>query len=131
MALLAVVWLNLALAPCAMAMGAQMGDHMGDHMSAQMSASMSHDEAPCSHCPPKQSHCDTELSGACALQAQVSGDSALTSLSLDHHSPDLAPLPVVVAFLAPPALQSQARPPDRRVPETGLALHKRFCVYLK
>jgi len=127
LALLTVVWLNLALAPCAMSMGTQMGEKMSGHMSA----SMMDDEAPCSHCPPKKSHCDTDLSSQCVLEAQVSTDSALTNLSLDHHSPEFAPMSVVVEFMPPTAKQVEAPPPDTVISVPGISLQKRFCVYLK
>lgn len=136
LALLTVVWLNLALAPCAMAMGAHSGEKMSGHMSASMmdDAVMDHSmmdhEPPCSHCPPDLSQCDTEISSPCALEAQVSGDSALTNLSLDHHSPDLAPMPVV-EFMPPATRQFQAPPPDIANSVAGVSLQKRFCVYLK
>jgi hypothetical protein len=132
LALLTVVWLNLALAPCAMSMGTQLGEKMNGHLSAStMDHSMMDHEPPCSHCPPEQSHCDTDLSGPCALEAQVSSDSALTNLSLDHHSPGLALTPFVVEFMPPPAKQIEAPPPDTVNSAAGVSLQKRFCVYLK
>lgn len=137
LALLTVVWLNLALAPCAMSMGTQLGEKMNSHMSAStmdhavMDHSMMDQEPPCSHCPPEQSHCDTDLSGPCALEAQVSSDSALTNLTLDHHSPGLALTPVVVEFMPPVGKQLEAPPPDIGNSVVGVSLQKRFCVYLK
>ena len=137
LALLTVVWLNLALAPCAMSMSTQMGEKMNSHVSAStvdhsmMDHSIMDQEPPCSHCPPEQSHCDTDLSSQCALEAQVSTDSALINLFLDHHSPDLAPMPFVVEFMPPTAKQFEAPLPDIGNSVVGVSLQKRFCVYLK
>ena len=132
LALLMVVWLNLALAPCAMAMGTQLGEKMNSHVSAStVDHSMMDQEPPCSHCPPAQSHCDTDLSGPCALEAQVSSDSALTNLTLDYHSPGLALTPVLVEFMPPAGKQFEAPPPDIGNSVVGVSLQKRFCVYLK
>ena len=147
LALLSVVWLNLALAPCAMSMAAQVGEKMPGQVSASvmdhstmdhsmmdhstMDHSTTDQSPPCSHCPPGLSDCDTELSGQCALEAQVSGDSALTNPGLDHHSPGFATMPVVVEFMPPPLKPFQGPPPDIVDSVAGVSLQKRFCVYLK
>lgn len=137
LALLTVVWLNLALAPCAMSMSSQVGEKMNSHMGAttmdhaMMDHSMMDQEPPCSHCPPEQPQCDTDLASQCALEAQVSSDSALTNLSLDHYSPAFATMPVVVEFMPPPLKQLDRPPPDVADSVAGVSLQKRFCVYLK
>jgi hypothetical protein len=145
LALLAVVWLNLALAPCAMSMGTPMGDGMSHEMghdmdssmgqSSSMGQAMSHStgsgEPPCSHCPPNQSACDTEPSGQCALQAQVIDDQGVTGLSLAQPLPHFAAAPAVMEFIPHPVTQSVDRPPKSLLRAPGIALHKRFCVYLK
>lgn len=131
LALLTVVWLNLALTPCAMSMEIPVDSHAGNHMGESMPAPMADHDAPCSHCPPGQFQADTSLPGPCALEAQVADDSALLNPFLDQHASALALVPVVVQFMPRVAEQSVERPADTIPLSPGIALHKRFCVYLK
>ena len=131
LALLSVVWLNLALTPCAMSMALPVDSHADHHMTGSMPAPMADHDMPCSHCPPGQPQGDATLPGPCALEAQVADDSALLNPFLDHHATALAPPPVVVQFMPRPAEQSVERPADNIPLSPGVALHKRFCVYLK
>jgi hypothetical protein len=139
LALLTVVWLNLALAPCAMSMAipveshtnSHVGAHPDSHMDGHMAAPMADQGAPCSHCPPGQSRSDAPPSGPCALEVQVADESALVNPVLDHHASALALAPVVVEFVSRVAERSLERPPDQPPFSPGTALHIRFCVYLK
>ena len=135
LALLTVVWLNLALTPCAMSMAAPVGSHPDSHMDSHpvghMAAPVVDQAAPCSHCPPGQSQSDSSLPGPCALEVQVADESALLNPILDHHASALALAPVVMEFVPLVVQRSLERPPDRVPLSPGVALHKRFCVYLK
>jgi hypothetical protein len=139
LALLTVVWLNLALAPCAMSMtipvdshtNSHMGAHPDSHMDGHMAAPIADQGAPCSHCPPGQSQSDAPPSGPCALEVQVADESALVNPVLDHHASALALAPVVLEFVSRAAERSLERPPDQLPCSPGTALHVRFCVYLK
>lgn len=118
LALLATVWLNLALAPCAMALGGL----------AAGVPDVAAEAPPCDHCPPRLSHCDTEQSSQCALEAQVVDDSALVPGDLPL--PAMAPAPE----LSGPSEARSARlpipPPEGQGGVCGPPLHKRYCVYL-
>ncbi|MCJ7558346.1 MAG: hypothetical protein MUP90_15730 [Gammaproteobacteria bacterium] len=131
LALLTVVWLNLALTPCAMSMAMPVDSHPDTHMGGSMAAPTADHDAPCSHCPPGQSQSDTSLPGPCALEAQVADDSALLNPFLDHHASALALVPVIIQFMPRIAEQSVERPAHSIPLSPGIALHKRFCVYLK
>ena len=143
LALLTVVWLNLALTPCAMSMAApvdshadshadsHMDSHVNSHPGGHMAAPVVDQAAPCSHCPPGQSQSDSSLPGPCALEVQVADESALLNPILDHHASALALAPVVMEFVPLVVQRSLERPPDRVPLSPGVALHKRFCVYLK
>jgi hypothetical protein len=143
LALLAVVWLNLALAPCAMSMSSRAddgsshgvghagGEGMGQQTDHPMGEPMSPAQAPCHHCPPNQSSCDTALSSPCALQAQLRDDPAVSGLPAYHPLPFFAAAPAVVEYSPHPVRQSLDRPPGSMLSPPGVALHKRFCVYLK
>ncbi len=135
LALLTVVWLNLALTPCAMSMAAPVDSHADSHVDSHpgghMAAPVVDQAAPCSHCPPGQSQSDSSLPGPCALEVQVADESALLNPILDHHASALALAPVVMEFVPLVVQRSLERPPDRVPLSPGVALHKRFCVYLK
>ena len=135
LALLTVVWLNLALTPCAMSMAAPVDSHADSHVNSHpgghMAAPVVDQAAPCSHCPPGQSQSDSSLPGPCALEVQVADESALLNPILDHHASALALAPVVMEFVPLVVQRSLERPPDRVPLSPGVALHKRFCVYLK
>ena len=142
LALLTVVWLNLALAPCAMSMAIPVDSHTNTHTNSHMdahpdshtgghvAAPTADQAAPCPHCPPGR-EADSSLPGPCALEVQVADESALLNPALDHHASTLAPPPVVMAFVSRVAEASLERPPDRVPFSSGIALHERFCVYLK
>lgn len=119
LALLSTVWLSLALAPCAMALGELPGAEPG----------MAAEAPPCDHCPPSQSHCDTEQSSQCALEAQVVEDSALFP-SGDQPQPVMAPAPELSGHSRACSAQLAVPPSDGQSQAFGPPLYKRYCVYL-
>lgn len=124
LALMLLVWANMALAPCAMAASVPAGDHMnGSHMLVA--------DAPCAHCPPEHSRCDTDQSNQCYLEAQVLDGSALRGPAFDYPTLQFALAPSVAEFSPNPAKQAVYFLPQYVLPPPGTALHKRFCVYLK
>lgn len=129
LALMLVVWANMALAPCAMAASAPTGGHMdGSHLDG---AHVPVVDAPCAHCPPEHSRCDTDLSSQCSLEAQVLDGSAVRGPVFDYPTLQFALAPSLAEFSPNPAKQAVHLLPQYVLPPPGTALHKRFCVYLK
>jgi len=120
-ALLAVVWLNMAVAPCAMAF--ESADH------------------DCPHCPPAEEHAMAghhghgEVERSCATMQSQCCDLAEATVDTrndnSRNSPDVVYISApVVANLspAPPRITVAADPPDP--PPASRRLHALNCVYL-
>lgn len=122
-----VVWLNLALQPCAMALGGEM-----DH--------------DCPHCPPshEQQHdghdtasndmqCATDAAAYSVLD-EFNYDGRLATLKLKDTSNDLPVAIVSVAELVPnvqPTRVAIPCPTRRPPPGSRTPLNVLYCVYLK
>ena len=121
--LLAIAWLNLALTPCALAIGAEHdcphSPPAGHHEMAGHGEHM--DEHPCA-----------SMQDACCEIPNASVDRRAGTVKFDD-SPEVVVITTPVASeLAdqPPAHHlPSADPPDP--PDKLRALHKLFCVYLK
>lgn len=111
LAALGVVWLNMVLNPCAMALGEP-------------------DEPDCPHCPPVQ-HCDEQISESCRFIDSIDSDGRTHQTQVPDFSDYAYALPPVPAPVANLAIDVSAitsfllttGPPGPR-------LHIRYCVYL-
>jgi hypothetical protein len=124
--LLAIVWLNLALTPCAVAFDTE-GGCAHDPPSGHQDMAGHHD-----HGEQKEAHSCASMHEACCEIADASVDSRGGSIEFDN-STDLE----VLAAYPPDQLATKtlarylatADPPDP--PVGNQPLHKLFCVYLK
>lgn len=133
--LLAIAWLNLALTPCALAIGGEHdcphsppavqhemaghGEHMAGHMTGHMAEHAA--EHPCA-----------SMQDACCEIPDASVQMRAGTIKFDDS-------PEVVVITAPVASELAGQPPAHHLPTADppdppdelRALHKLFCVYLK
>lgn len=122
LALLAVVWLNMALSPCVMA--------MAQSLAAQ--APMQMEGTGCGHCPDSTPPChDGDQQAPCALAQQLSSQDSVLAQPAETYTPD----PVLVDTRAVPrATRAPPRPSPHcavRQPGPGAPLYLVHCAFLK
>ena len=113
-----LVWLNMALQPCVMAMGSE-------------------PEPDCAHCPPAHSQeappCDVEVAPGCDYDSELNFDARTIRLE-PNDAPTELPAAITSTALEWPEASGIAcprpRPPTLADP-SGPPLNIRFCVYLK
>lgn len=124
--LLAIVWLNLALTPCAIAFDAESGcAHNPPSGHEGMAGHHDHGEQ-------KEAHSCASMQEACCKIADASVDTRGGTIEIDDstdlevlaaYPPDQLSTKTLASYLA------TTDPPDP--PDELRALHKLFCVYLK
>jgi len=122
LALLAVVWLNMALSPCVMA--------MAQSLAAQ--APMQMDGEHCGHCPDTTPPChDGDRQAPCSLAQKLSSQDTVLAQPFETPAPELA---LVDSRSGPGPLAGFSRPLPHvpvRPPDPGAPLYLVHCAFLK